>query len=283
MDGSTHPPGDRSAELGTKYADQIHVNPLTAFWYLPMDTNLAPFNNAEGTSGGELGRCIERLRSKIFGGRMSRLPVLQVLPPGFPGYRPYCPYTNPAGATLVGALTWRRRRSSVQQSGTAGQKVVSSLTSDDEVNKAIGGLPPSTLDPDRLQATRQADLREHPCSPTCRTLRIRCRSASSRGTRTTQPRPTSSTCSSAAIVYPGLSDSSINISGFCNKGFQAQDGHGARSRSSDETAAERQWVAIDRTGDRPVSRGSTLHPEAHRLRLQAGRATSRSASGSVAR
>jgi peptide/nickel transport system substrate-binding protein len=35
-------PADRLAEMGTKNKDQVHVTPLTAWWYLPMNTNLAP-------------------------------------------------------------------------------------------------------------------------------------------------------------------------------------------------------------------------------------------------
>ena len=39
------PPADRLNEIGTKYASQAHVNTLTAFWYAPMNVNLAPFDN----------------------------------------------------------------------------------------------------------------------------------------------------------------------------------------------------------------------------------------------
>ena len=41
------PPADRLNELGTTYASQVHVSPLTAFWYLTLNTNLAPFNNLQ--------------------------------------------------------------------------------------------------------------------------------------------------------------------------------------------------------------------------------------------
>ena len=41
------PPADRLSEIGTKYADQVHLNLLTAFWYLPMNTNIPPFNNVK--------------------------------------------------------------------------------------------------------------------------------------------------------------------------------------------------------------------------------------------
>src|SRR5205814_2185978 len=39
------PPADRLNEMGTKFASQTHVDTLTAFWYAPMHTRLAPFNN----------------------------------------------------------------------------------------------------------------------------------------------------------------------------------------------------------------------------------------------
>ena len=38
-------PSDRLSQLSTSYASQLHINPLTAIWYLPMNTNIAPFNN----------------------------------------------------------------------------------------------------------------------------------------------------------------------------------------------------------------------------------------------
>ncbi len=36
------PPSDRLAEIGSKYASQIKIDPLAAFWYAPMNTNLPP-------------------------------------------------------------------------------------------------------------------------------------------------------------------------------------------------------------------------------------------------
>ena len=35
------------AEMGTKYKDQVHVTPLTAWWYVPMNTRIAPFDNVK--------------------------------------------------------------------------------------------------------------------------------------------------------------------------------------------------------------------------------------------
>ena len=38
-------PADRLTEIGTQYADQTHVNALTADWYMALNTVKPPFNN----------------------------------------------------------------------------------------------------------------------------------------------------------------------------------------------------------------------------------------------
>src|SRR5437762_6389957 len=38
-------PADRLQELGTSYKDQVHINPLTAWWYAALNVNLPPFDN----------------------------------------------------------------------------------------------------------------------------------------------------------------------------------------------------------------------------------------------
>jgi peptide/nickel transport system substrate-binding protein len=51
-------------------------------------------------------------------------PTCQILPPSFPGYRPYCPYTrnaNPAGTWTAPDLA--RARALVEASGTAGTRI----------------------------------------------------------------------------------------------------------------------------------------------------------------
>ena len=65
------PPADRLSEIGTKYASQVHVTPLTAFWYLPMNTNMAPFNKLKARQA--VNFAIDRNAAvKIFGARISR-------------------------------------------------------------------------------------------------------------------------------------------------------------------------------------------------------------------
>src|SRR5262249_10133479 len=61
---------------------------------------------------------------RLYGGRLTATPTCQILPPGLPGYRPYCPYTRRPGADG----RWRapdlaRARALVAASGTRGDKV----------------------------------------------------------------------------------------------------------------------------------------------------------------
>src|SRR5947207_4620384 len=136
------PPADRLNEMGTKYASQTHVETLTAFWYAPMNTNLAPFNNVKARQA--VNFAIDRnALVKIFGGPKLAAPSCQVLPPGFPGHVDYCPYTKNPGKTWSAPDLAKARRL-VKESGTAGQKVAV-VSADDEVNKATAVYLQSVL------------------------------------------------------------------------------------------------------------------------------------------
>ena len=114
-------PADRLSEVGSKNADQVHVNALTAFWYLPMNTNIPPFNNIKARQA--VNWAIDRnAMVKIFGGTQLAQPVCTILPPDFPGHVDNCQYTNPAGDTWQGP-DLEKAKQLVQESGQAGTEV----------------------------------------------------------------------------------------------------------------------------------------------------------------
>ncbi len=118
------------------------MNPLTAFWYAPMNTNLAPFNNVKARQA--VNYAIDRNAAvKIFGGPQLASPSCQVLPPGFPGHQDYCPYTKNPG-TRWSAPNLAKAKALVKASGTAGQKVAV-VSADDEVNKSMAVYLQSVL------------------------------------------------------------------------------------------------------------------------------------------
>ena len=72
---------------------------------------------------------------KIFGGPALASATCQILPPDFPGYQPYCPYTQNPGEKWT-APDLAKAKQLVDASGTKGQKVTI-ITTNDETTKAI--------------------------------------------------------------------------------------------------------------------------------------------------
>jgi peptide/nickel transport system substrate-binding protein len=128
-------PADRLAELLSRFAPQVHVNDLPADWYVALNVNIKPFNQLEARQAVNL--AIDRAKLvKLFGGPQRATPTCQVLPPGFPGYAPYCPWTRGGKAPWAGPDVARARRL-VAESGTAGTRV-DIVVGDDALQKAIG-------------------------------------------------------------------------------------------------------------------------------------------------
>ncbi len=236
------PPADRLSEIGTKYADQVHLNLLTAFWYLPMNTNIPPFNNVKARQA--VAYAIDRNATiKIFGGPRLASPSCQVLPPGFPGYKPYCPYTKNPGARWSAPDVAKAKRL-VQESGTAGQ-TVSVYAADDQVNKDMAIYVQSVLNQigykakvkpisgnifftyvqntkHKVQINVQQWYQDYPAASDFLYILFGCEN-----------------------FHPG-SDSSINIAGFCNKKINAQMHKALKLGIENQKAADVQWAKIDR-------------------------------------
>jgi peptide/nickel transport system substrate-binding protein len=235
------PPADRLGEIGSKYAAQAHINALTAFWYLPMNVNIPPFNNEQARQA--VNWAIDRnAMVKLYGGTKLAQPVCTILPPGFPGHEDSCPYTNPAGDTWQGP-DLAKAKQLVQASGTAGQKVTVIVT-DDEVNKAMGEAVASTLTQIGYKATSK------PISSNIQFTYIQNSNNKVQISLSSwyQDYPAASdfinVLLGCASFTPG-SDSSINISGFCDKTIQAQIDQAIVTGQTDPDAANAQWAKID--------------------------------------
>ena len=106
------PPLDRLGELGADYASQVHTNPALALWFLPMNVHERPFDDIRVRRA--VNMAIDRdAVVKLFGGPRLAAPSCQVLPPGLPGYAPYCPFQHDMAAA----------QALVRESGTAGMRV----------------------------------------------------------------------------------------------------------------------------------------------------------------
>ena len=77
-------------EIG--HAAQLHVSPALAVVFLHINTLVPPFDKLAARQA--LNFAIDRREIvRLFGGPSLATPTCQVLPPGIPGYRSYCPYT----------------------------------------------------------------------------------------------------------------------------------------------------------------------------------------------
>jgi len=147
-------PADRLSELnGAQYAKQVHVNALTADWYFALNTKTKPFNNVKARQA--INYAADRnAYVKIGGGPSLAVPTCQILPPNFPGYKPYCPYTAGGGTTKWTGPDIAKAKALVKASGTAGMKVVVNATTD-ETGKALAAQMVSDLNKIGYKASTQ--------------------------------------------------------------------------------------------------------------------------------
>ena len=116
-------PADRLAALKTRHARQVKINPSQLVASLFLNTRVAPFDHLDVRRA--LSYAIDRAAAvETQGGPDQAVPTCQILPPDYPGYRAYCPYT--AGSTTAGKWTspdLAKARRLVARSGTRGMKV----------------------------------------------------------------------------------------------------------------------------------------------------------------
>jgi YVTN family beta-propeller protein len=118
-------PADAFAQLETRYAPQLHLAAQsTTFMFL--NTKLPPFNNLDVRHA--VNFAVDRAAvAELRGGTGVTAPTCQVLPPNFPGYQPYCPYTKdpaPNGGGKWSGPDLVKARALVAQSGLAGTRIV---------------------------------------------------------------------------------------------------------------------------------------------------------------
>jgi peptide/nickel transport system substrate-binding protein len=236
------PPPDRQIEMEQKYPRQLHLSPETGMYYASMNVNLPPFNDIRVRQA--INYAVDRRATVIaFGGRALATPTCQVLPPGIPGYQPYCPYTKNPG-TRWQAADLARAQALIKASGTAGQ-AVTLITDDSSIGRNIGAYLQSLLtslgykttfkpisanieytylqnSKNKVQIGLSYWLQDYPA-----------------------PSDFLNVLYSCASYHPG-SDSSINMSEFCDPKIDAQMQKAMTTSITNPPAANAMWANIDR-------------------------------------
>ena len=262
------PPADRLNEIGTKYASQVHINTQLANWYLPMNTNLKPFNKQAGPPG-----C--QLRDRPQPGRAHPRrpeagdPELPDPPCRLPGARRLLPVHEEPGREVVGPRP-RQGQGARQAVGHGGRR---RSPSPSRTTRSTRRWPFTS----RACSTRSASRRRsRPISGNIHftyTQNTKNKVQIS-VTQWYQDYPAPSdflyVLLGCASFHPG-SDTSVNIAGYCNKKIDAEMKQ-ALKLGIPNPAGRAQAVDEDRPRDhRRVADRHDAQPAADQLPLQEGR------------
>ncbi len=238
------PPSDRLGELGTKFAKQVKVHTLSAYYYVPMNVNIAPFNNEKARQA--VAYAVDRKALVgLFGGANLASPLCQHLPAGMGGYEPYCPFTRDAGPGKPWtAPDMAKARQLIEESGTKGQKVT--LIGDDKaVPKGIATYMQGVLRDLGYDASLKLvshNIQFTYIQNTGNNVQI-----SVTDWYADYPAPSDflNVLYGCGSFHPG-SDSSINIAGWCDKKVDGDMQQALKTAVTDPAAADKMWSAIDR-------------------------------------
>lgn len=116
-------PPEELAAIRTRFGSRLVSSPFYSTLYAWIDTRSPPFDDVRARRA--LNLAVDRRRAvEVFGGAAAGVPTCQLLPAGFPGQRPMCPFTaraSPAGAWS--APDPLRARALAQAAGLRGSRV----------------------------------------------------------------------------------------------------------------------------------------------------------------
>jgi YVTN family beta-propeller protein len=229
--------------LAAKFPARVHANSAPSIDYVAFNTRVAPFNDERVRQAFSLAANRGELVDML-GGPDAARPTCQILPPGVPGYQPYCPYTvdpGPAGAWIGPDLAAARKL--VADSGTQGMRVV--------FWNFPGAKPTSTF---AVSVLRQLGYRVSMVSPSLNEY-FKVINDSRRGAQVTDGSwylayPTASfifdqffRCSDWKLADPGATR---NGSFFCDPGLDRQMELADHEEATDPAQAAVTWAAVDR-------------------------------------
>ena len=253
-------PLDRLGELGSKHKDLVHVQSLLAYYYMPFNVRMAPFDNMKARLA--VAYAVDRKAVvNLFGGPNLGSPLCQQLPVGMSGYEPFCPFTKGGTPTTTKwtAPDMEKAKQLMKESGTAGAKVTL-ISSDKQVEKSIGEYLVGVL----RQLGYDAQLKAISSNAQFNYIQNTNNKVQVSLTNWYQDYPAPSdflnVLFSCGAFHEG-SDNSINISGYCNKETDTLMNQALAEGVTDPKAAPALWSKIDQRVTNDVPDVSLFQPK----------------------
>jgi peptide/nickel transport system substrate-binding protein len=230
-------PADLLGNLAASHAGQVHFAPRTGNYYMHLNVTTPPFDDVRVRRA--LNFAVDRkVIAEIFGG--TGTTTCQVLPPNFPGYVPYCPFTREPDRTWT-APDMVAAQALVDASGTAGSAVTVWATPDYAfgVPVPVGQYFVDLLNQLGYRATLQViDGRSEYFANTL---------DASRHVQIAFGGWASDFPTESGFIVPVLSCDSVENGGsqFCDPAIEVRMDEAMRLQLTDLTAAHRMWTSIE--------------------------------------
>jgi peptide/nickel transport system substrate-binding protein len=210
---------------------------------MALNTRVAPFDNLKVRQA--VNYATDRSAIvKAWGGPQLATPTCQILPPDFPGYQPYCPYTVNAGDGKWHGPDMAKAKQLIAESGTKGQKIAVICTPDEAsksvclyfvslfkqlgYDSSIKVLSAAVEYPYVQDSSNHAQISfsywypDYPSGADFFDVVVGCRG-----------------------FHPN-STASANLSEFCDPHVQAMTARAIQTSVTDRAAANQQWAAVDK-------------------------------------
>ena len=243
---NSHPRLPDLRRLAVSHPTQLHTDPSFLMIYEALNTRVAPFDDRRVRQA--LSYAVDRNRLVgLMGGPEIATMTCQALPEGYPGYRPYCPYTRtPRADGRWSGPDIDRARKLIEASGTAGMDV-GVWTWDLAASRRVASYFVGLLEDLGYRARLHVRPQDENWWPTIADSRTRAQ-LMFLGWWPDHPSPSTYFTSMLTCdgFLPADGDNSANISGYCSPTFDRLVASAQSAEASDPARAGRLWEQVDR-------------------------------------
>jgi YVTN family beta-propeller protein len=241
MDFATNEfPPAKALEISHRYPSQLHSDLAFGHFYVWLNAEVAPFNDLRVRRALNYA-ADKQVLAALTGGPAAKAAACQFLPPNFPGYTPYCPYTShPDAAGGYHGPDLATARKLIAASGTTGMPIVFSAPIGDPNAVAVAKYYVGLLRDLGYRPTTRL-LSETDPRPAFRAHL----GTSYWGVDFAAPSNFWGPLASCATRRPFGTDT-LNNGSYCNPSVDRIAKQALASETTDPAAARRLWTSVDR-------------------------------------